>query len=430
MGEDDTKVAVEPSANGTSSLQKAPDAEAQGGEETHELKKDEDAGPEKMEIDAEIKQHEEKDKKLETEKTDDKADQMDEDNKVKADDGVSGEEDTVMKENMESDDKKDIKEGAGNQGMAKVATTQERTEKESEDGGKLNGDKQGNKEDIKEEDKVVGGDEGENNKDEEPKEKNEIQLAEDGKEKETNKQGEEEEEHVEADAEPKVEDEKAESKGGNENEIDESKDEKEDEKEETMDDKEDEKEESNHDKNEDTNKSNKRGKGKTDKVRGNTKSEEDKKDIEPRTPFSDRPVRERKSVERLVALVDKDSSKEFQVAKGKGTPLKDIPNVAYKLSRKKSDEVLKLLHTILFGGRRGKAAQIRTNILRFSGYTWQGDEEDIVAKLFEFLEKPHATTDVLIYEKEKGAKRKRTPKKSSPAAGSSSSKRSSKVPEI
>ncbi|URD95117.1 DEK C terminal domain [Musa troglodytarum] len=40
----------------------------------------------------------------------------------------------------------------------------------------------------------------------------------------------------------------------------------------------------------------------------------------------ERPVRERKTVERLVEVIEKEPNKEFQVEKGRGTPLKDIPN--------------------------------------------------------------------------------------------------------
>ncbi|KAF2531442.1 hypothetical protein F2Q70_00031390 [Brassica cretica] len=81
---------------------------------------------------------------------------------------------------------------------------------------------------------------------------------------------------------------------------------------------------------------------------------------------------ERKSVERLVA--------------GQGPCLKDIPSVAYKVTRKTSDENLKLLHTILFA-RRGKAAQIKTNILGFSGFVWHGNEEKAEEKIKEKLDK-------------------------------------------
>uniref|UniRef100_A0A1D1YH79 Dynein heavy chain-like protein PF11_0240 n=1 Tax=Anthurium amnicola TaxID=1678845 RepID=A0A1D1YH79_9ARAE len=48
-----------------------------------------------------------------------------------------------------------------------------------------------------------------------------------------------------------------------------------------------------------------------------------------RTPTAssiDRPVRERKTVERLVEVVEKEPAKGFLIEKGHGTPLKDIPN--------------------------------------------------------------------------------------------------------
>uniref|UniRef100_A0A2P2LVT6 DEK C-terminal domain-containing protein n=1 Tax=Rhizophora mucronata TaxID=61149 RepID=A0A2P2LVT6_RHIMU len=170
---------------------------------------------------------------------------------------------------------------------------------------------------------------------------------------------------------------------------------------------------------------------------GKKKKVAEEKEQETRTPASDRPQRERKSVERLVASIERDSGKEFQIEKGRGTPLKDIPNVAFKLSRKKTDDTFKLLHSILFG-RRGKAIQIKTNISRFSGFVWHENEEkqkikvkekfdkinkekllefcdvldipiarattrkeDIVIKLIDFLVSPHATTTVLLAEREK-----------------------------
>ncbi|CAL0317434.1 unnamed protein product [Lupinus luteus] len=176
------------------------------------------------------------------------------------------------------------------------------------------------------------------------------------------------------------------------------------------------------------------------------------KETEPRTPAISRPVRERKTVERLVTSIEKDAYKELHIAKGRGTPLKDIPNVTFKLSRRKTDDTLKLLHTILFG-RRGKAIQVKSNISRFSGFVWHENEEkqmikvkekldkcnkekllefcdlldiqisrattrkeDIIAKLIDFLVAPQATTTALLAEKEKlikGKKRKRTTKCSS-----------------
>ncbi|KAG6756295.1 hypothetical protein POTOM_039721 [Populus tomentosa] len=230
---------------------------------------------------------------------------------------------------------------------------------------------------------------------------------------------------------------------------------------------------------EDGERSKQRGKRKNDGRKAEMKKVmEEKKEPEPRTPTFDRPQRERKCVERLVATVDKDAAKEFQIEKGRGIPLKDIPNeqwvievipenvfstVAFKLSRRKADDTFKLLHTILFG-RRGKALQIKSNISRFSGFVWHQNEgkekskvkekfdkcnkekllefcdvldipitkvttkkEDVVTKLLDFLVVPHATTSDLLAEKEKenvSKKRKRVAKSST--SGSTPSKRSAK----
>ncbi|KAH8494133.1 hypothetical protein H0E87_020769 [Populus deltoides] len=222
-----------------------------------------------------------------------------------------------------------------------------------------------------------------------------------------------------------------------------------------------------------------RGKRKSDGRKAEMKKViEEKKEPEPRTPTFDRPQRERKSVERLVATVDKDAVKEFQIEKGRGIPLKDIPNeqwvmemipenvfstVAFKLSRRKADDTFKLLHTILFG-RRGKALQIKSDISRFSGFVWHQNEgkekskvkekfekcnkekllefcdvldipitkvtakkEDVVTKLLDFLVVPHATTSDLLaeIEKEKVSKKRKRVAKSS-TSGSTPSKRSAK----
>ncbi|XP_073016146.1 DEK domain-containing chromatin-associated protein 4-like [Primulina eburnea] len=200
------------------------------------------------------------------------------------------------------------------------------------------------------------------------------------------------------------------------------------------------------------------------KVEEHETSTEKKED--PKTPVTyttDRPVRERKSVERLVATIEKDATKEFHVEKGRGTALKDIPNVAYKLSKKKNDDTFRLLHNMLFG-RRGKALEFKNNMSRFSGFVWHDNEEkqtikvkekldkivkeklvefcdvldipvskantrkeDIIAKLIEFLMAPNATTEVLADKEQssKGQKRKRVSKSalysSTPSKGSAKS---------
>ncbi|KAJ8470073.1 hypothetical protein OPV22_024416 [Ensete ventricosum] len=157
---------------------------------------------------------------------------------------------------------------------------------------------------------------------------------------------------------------------------------------------------------------------------------------------TERPVRQRKTVERLVEVIEKEPNREFQVEKGHGTPLKDIPNVAYKLARKKVADI-KLIHQTLFG-RKGKAVNFKSHILQFSGFIWhESDEkqrakmkekldkyvkdmlldlcdlfdlpvsrvnsrkEDLVTKLLDFLVAPHPTTDVALPKDQKSRKRKR-----------------------
>lgn len=163
------------------------------------------------------------------------------------------------------------------------------------------------------------------------------------------------------------------------------------------------------------------------------------------TPGIERPARERRSVERYSApaLVRTPSSKGLSIEKGSGTQLKDIPNVSFKLSKRKPDDNLQILHTILFG-KKAKVHSLKRNIGQFSGYVWTENQEkqrakvkekldkcvkdklidfcdvlnipinkaavkkeELSAKLLEFLESPHSTTDVLLADKEQGQKRKR-----------------------
>ncbi|KAH7528190.1 hypothetical protein FEM48_Zijuj05G0046100 [Ziziphus jujuba var. spinosa] len=173
---------------------------------------------------------------------------------------------------------------------------------------------------------------------------------------------------------------------------------------------------------------------------------EEKKD-HPVTPAIERPARERKLVERYSApsTPRSSASKALSIEKGRGTQLKDIPNVAFKLAKRKPDDNLQLLHTILFG-KKAKAHSLKRNIGQFSGYVWVENEqekqrakvkekldkcikeklmdfcdvlnipiskastrkEELSARLLEFLESPHATTDILLADKEqKGQKRRR-----------------------
>ncbi|KAL0926579.1 hypothetical protein M5K25_002818 [Dendrobium thyrsiflorum] len=179
----------------------------------------------------------------------------------------------------------------------------------------------------------------------------------------------------------------------------------------------------------------------------------------------ERPVRERKTVERLVEVIEKEPNKAVVIEKGRGIPLKDIPNVAYKLARRKPAD-LKFLHQTLFG-RRGKVVDFKGNILQFSGFAWHETEEkqrakikekldkcikdnlldlcdlldlnvsktntkkeEIIVKLVDFLEAPHATTDIILAEREqseKSRKRKRFAEGSaSRSSGGTPAKRSRK----
>ncbi|XP_055830663.1 DEK domain-containing chromatin-associated protein 1-like isoform X2 [Solanum dulcamara] len=187
------------------------------------------------------------------------------------------------------------------------------------------------------------------------------------------------------------------------------------------------------------------------------KEEEWKSDdgISPKTPGS-RPTRERKTVERYFeSLVARGSAtKPLSIVKGQGTQLKDIPNVAYKLSKRKPDDNLQILHSILFG-KKTKAHNLKKNIGLFSGYVWVENEEkqrakikekldkcvkekllffcdilnipvsrsaakkdELSMKLLDFLESPHSTTDSLLAEKEQKSKKRKSKGKTSKSTGS------------
>nr|XP_043615150.1 protein DEK-like isoform X2 [Erigeron canadensis] len=189
----------------------------------------------------------------------------------------------------------------------------------------------------------------------------------------------------------------------------------------------------------------------------------------PVTPI-DRPTRERKTVERYTESAGRlPAPKPFSVEKGSGTQLKEIPNVAYKLSKRKPDDSLHALHTVLFN-KRGKVNTLKKNIGMFSGFVWADDEgkqktkvkerldkltkeklfdfcdilnlqihksqlkkEEVSVKLLEFLQSPHATTEVLLAEQEqKGKKQKAKSKRSRTPSKKHSGekrKRSSKTQE-
>ncbi|XP_047342104.1 DEK domain-containing chromatin-associated protein 1-like [Impatiens glandulifera] len=164
---------------------------------------------------------------------------------------------------------------------------------------------------------------------------------------------------------------------------------------------------------------------------------------EPVTPH-ERPTRERKTVQRFsVPQSARSVTKVVSIEKGKGTPLKDIPNVAYKLSKRKPDDNLQILHSVLFG-KKTKTHTLKKNIGQFSGFVWIENEEkqkgkvkerldkcvkeklldfcdvlnipinktsakkeEVSIKLLEFLESPYATTDTLLAEKEQKSKKRK-----------------------
>ncbi|XP_074585644.1 DEK domain-containing chromatin-associated protein 1-like [Curcuma longa] len=176
---------------------------------------------------------------------------------------------------------------------------------------------------------------------------------------------------------------------------------------------------------------------------GTAKKERKRRSIarEGATPV-DRPSRERKRVERFAAMSPRKISvpKTPSFEQGSGQKLKDIPNVSFKLSKRKADENLRALHTLLFG-RKSTVHYLKRNILKFSGFVWSQNEEkqrtrvkekldkynkerlldfcdlfdihavkittkkeEIVLNLLEFLESPCITRDVVLSEK-KGKRR-------------------------
>lgn len=149
--------------------------------------------------------------------------------------------------------------------------------------------------------------------------------------------------------------------------------EKEEEEEEAKDEESDDEEEA-----EESKGSSKRGRKDSAKKRegSSKKVKTDSSPKEPVTPI-ERPTRERKTVERYTESMSRlSATKPFSIEKGPGTLLKDIPNVAYKLSKRKADDNLQSLHNILFG-KRAKMNTLKKNIGMFSGFVWADDEAGI-----------------------------------------------------
>ncbi|KAK5784816.1 hypothetical protein PVK06_039354 [Gossypium arboreum] len=79
---------------------------------------------------------------------------------------------------------------------------------------------------------------------------------------------------------------------------------------------------------------------------------------------------------------------------------RDGPIAVFKLSKRKADDNLQMLHIILFG-KKVKPHNLKRNIGQFSGYVWVENES---LPNYWNLESLHATTDVLLADKEQAAK--------------------------
>ncbi|RYR19247.1 hypothetical protein Ahy_B03g063975 isoform C [Arachis hypogaea] len=182
-----------------------------------------------------------------------------------------------------------------------------------------------------------------------------------------------------------------------------------------------------------------------------------------------RPTRERKSVERYTVSSPHKfpgyaATKTISIDQGNGTQLKDIPNgTSISFSACYFSIISKFVWIFLLIFFNHEAHTLKRNIGMFSGYVWAENEEkqrakvkerldkcvkeklidfcdvlnlqinksslkkeELSAKLLEFLESPHATTDVLLADKEKKGKKrakKKTPRKSSGGAAENPSKK-------
>lgn len=102
------------------------------------------------------------------------------------------------------------------------------------------------------------------------------------------------------------------------------------------------------------------------------------------TNSGSRVKRERKSIEAFNPASTNAKVKEIY-PDGKGTKLKDIPNVVANLQAITwSDPHLRMLHQIIFGGT-AKKKELKSDLLEFSGivYTKGKTEDDIKAKMYK-----------------------------------------------
>jgi len=172
-----------------------------------------------------------------------------------------------------------------------------------------------------------------------------------------------------------------------------------------------------------------------------------------------------KAIDRFTVEPTVSAAKPIVVQKGKGKKLGDIENVAALLDkRKKSDELLSIIHGLVLG-RVTKAVDVKKNLESFSGVVYgddkdkgrknlvtkierlrvkqiqevlaffgqspQGDKEELVGRLADFLEKPTPSSETYTVSSpkkrsaSKSGTRKTTTKK---AATKKKGKRSKKDP--
>jgi len=124
--------------------------------------------------------------------------------------------------------------------------------------------------------------------------------------------------------------------------------------------------------------------------KGEAQAEAAKKTPTPRKsgPAAERPSRERKTVERYSELAPRVTpvKKSPAILQGSGTKLKDIPNVSFKLSKRKADDILQSLHVLMYG-KKSNVHFLKRNISQFSGFVWMDNQEKHRTKIKEKLDK-------------------------------------------
>ncbi|XRA96483.1 DEK domain-containing chromatin-associated protein 4 [Pycnococcus provasolii] len=99
--------------------------------------------------------------------------------------------------------------------------------------------------------------------------------------------------------------------------------------------------------------------------------------------------RVRRPVERIDAQYQAPERTPLAIPQGRGTPLGDIPNVAFKLTKvSRNDDLAKSVHRLLFR-KPAKAMEIKKNVAAFRGYSYEGasDEQAEKAKDRERLDR-------------------------------------------